>query len=287
MRGSCGCCLAIVASPLAAWRPFGWHDPPQCPIVIETNGRPVIFGDATLRQTLESASIDRARAVAVLTQDDMVNIEIGIVLREMLGPRVWPEVNRWLDVPLVLRVYDVRSATRWRSGSISKTFGRRSNWPHRGSSAPQWAFRCWERFRSDRAPSWLAQCMWRPEANSMGCRCSKCPLKPASLLSRGGTNRSSCTHAATLGSEPATPSTWSARTGNYWTRFARDTLPLRETSARAKRRLAEQRGEEGHKLRNAEKYGEVVMPQSMSGMIGAKNQRIRTSASWTTDQHSG
>jgi Trk K+ transport system NAD-binding subunit len=67
---------------------------------------PIIFGDATLRQTLESAGIDKARAVAVLTDDDMVNIEIGIVLREMLGPRLWPEVNRWLDVPLVLRVYD-------------------------------------------------------------------------------------------------------------------------------------------------------------------------------------
>jgi Trk K+ transport system NAD-binding subunit len=66
---------------------------------------PVIFGDATLRQTLESARVDRARAVAVLTQDDMVNIETGIVLREMLGPRVMPEVNR-PDVPLVLRVYD-------------------------------------------------------------------------------------------------------------------------------------------------------------------------------------
>src|SRR5262249_19816227 len=52
---------------------------------------PVIFGDATLRQTLESAGVDRARAVAVLTQDDMVNIETGIVLREMLGPRVMPE----------------------------------------------------------------------------------------------------------------------------------------------------------------------------------------------------
>lgn len=67
---------------------------------------PVIFGDATLRQTVESAGIDKARAVAVLTRDDMVNIETGIVLREMLGPRVSPQVNRWLDVPLVLRVYD-------------------------------------------------------------------------------------------------------------------------------------------------------------------------------------
>jgi voltage-gated potassium channel Kch len=66
---------------------------------------PVIFGDATLRQTLESARIDEARAVAVLTQDDVVNIETGIVLQEMLGPRIMPEVNRH-DVPIVLRVYD-------------------------------------------------------------------------------------------------------------------------------------------------------------------------------------
>jgi Trk K+ transport system NAD-binding subunit len=66
---------------------------------------PVIFGDATLRQTLKSARVDRARAVAVLTQDDMVNIETGIVLREMLGPRVMPEVVR-PDVPIVLRIFD-------------------------------------------------------------------------------------------------------------------------------------------------------------------------------------
>ncbi len=66
---------------------------------------PVIFGDATLPQTLESARVDRARAVAVLTRDDMINIETGIVLAEMLGPRVSPELTR-TDVPLVLRVYD-------------------------------------------------------------------------------------------------------------------------------------------------------------------------------------
>ncbi|WP_375483748.1 NAD-binding protein [uncultured Mycobacterium sp.] len=67
---------------------------------------PVIFGDATLPQTLESARVDRARAVAVLTRDHIINIETGIVLREMLGPRVWPTVDRWRDVPIVLRVYD-------------------------------------------------------------------------------------------------------------------------------------------------------------------------------------
>jgi Trk K+ transport system NAD-binding subunit len=67
---------------------------------------PVIFGDATLRQTLEGARVERARAIAVLTRDDMVNIETGIVLREMLGPRVVAAANRWGAIPLVLRVYD-------------------------------------------------------------------------------------------------------------------------------------------------------------------------------------
>ncbi len=78
---------------------------------------PVIFGDSTLRQTLESARVDRARAVAVLTQNDMVNIETGIVLREMLGPRVMPEVNR-PDVPVVLRVYDRSLGT-----AVAQRFG--------------------------------------------------------------------------------------------------------------------------------------------------------------------
>jgi hypothetical protein len=43
--------------------------------------------------------------VAVLTRDDMTNIETGIVLTEMLGTEVASGLN-WTDVPLVLRVYD-------------------------------------------------------------------------------------------------------------------------------------------------------------------------------------
>ncbi len=66
---------------------------------------PVIFGDATLRQTLESACVEEASAIAVLTQDDMVNIETGIVLHEMLASRAVPSVSR-PHVPTVLRVYD-------------------------------------------------------------------------------------------------------------------------------------------------------------------------------------
>ncbi|WP_396927426.1 NAD-binding protein [Mycolicibacterium sp.] len=68
-------------------------------------GVPVIFGDATLRQTLEAARVRDARAVAVLTQDDVVNIETGIVVREMLGARTLPEQQR-VSVPIVLRIYD-------------------------------------------------------------------------------------------------------------------------------------------------------------------------------------
>lgn len=67
---------------------------------------PVIFGDATLRQTLEAARVETARAVAVLTRDDMVNIETGIVIREMLASQESATGNRWSEVPLVLRVYD-------------------------------------------------------------------------------------------------------------------------------------------------------------------------------------
>ncbi len=47
----------------------------------------------------------------------MVNIETGIVLREMLGPRVMPEVNR-PDVPIVLRIYD-----RTLGDAVAKRFG--------------------------------------------------------------------------------------------------------------------------------------------------------------------
>jgi Trk K+ transport system NAD-binding subunit len=57
---------------------------------------PVIFGDPTMRQTLESARVDRARGVAVVTSDDMRNIEAGIVLLEILGSDT--------KTPIVMRV---------------------------------------------------------------------------------------------------------------------------------------------------------------------------------------
>lgn len=71
---------------------------------------PVIFGDATMHQTLESAHVERARGVAVVTDHDMKNIETGIVLLEMLGSDT--------KVPIVTRVQG-----RALSAAINRRFG--------------------------------------------------------------------------------------------------------------------------------------------------------------------
>jgi Trk K+ transport system NAD-binding subunit len=71
---------------------------------------PVIFGDSTMRQTLESARVDRARGVAVVNNDDMENIETGIVLLEILGSDT--------KVPIVMRVQGRALGT-----AINRRFG--------------------------------------------------------------------------------------------------------------------------------------------------------------------
>ena len=67
---------------------------------------PVVFGDATLRTSLVAARAEHARAIAVLTEDDVVNIETGIVLQEMLGPRRSADNDRSDRPRIVLRIYD-------------------------------------------------------------------------------------------------------------------------------------------------------------------------------------
>ncbi len=62
-------------------------------------GAPVLIADSTQRQTLESANVHSASAVAVLTSDDLTNIETGLAVRDYLG-------DRWATVPVVLRVFD-------------------------------------------------------------------------------------------------------------------------------------------------------------------------------------
>ena len=64
---------------------------------------PVIAQDATQTQTLVSANMPAAAAVAVLTSDEYANLETGLAVRDSLG-------QRWPDVPVVMRVFDRRLA---------------------------------------------------------------------------------------------------------------------------------------------------------------------------------
>ena len=59
-------------------------------------GIPVLIGDATLPETLEGAGVDRAAGVAIVTGDDLVNIEVGLAVRDTLEGR---------DIPIVLRIF--------------------------------------------------------------------------------------------------------------------------------------------------------------------------------------
>jgi Trk K+ transport system NAD-binding subunit len=60
---------------------------------------PIIRGNATLVETLEAANVRSASAVAVLTSDDLTNVETGLAVRDYLG-------DRRDEVPLVLRIFD-------------------------------------------------------------------------------------------------------------------------------------------------------------------------------------
>lgn len=72
---------------------------------------PVVLGDATLPATLAAVQAGRAAAVAVLTSDDLVNIETGLAVRSVLGVR-------WDRVPVVLRVFDRQLAR-----TVEQSFG--------------------------------------------------------------------------------------------------------------------------------------------------------------------
>lgn len=73
-------------------------------------GAKVVLGDATLARTLELVNLDRARAVAVLTSDDLTNLEVALAVRDWLGERT--------DVPVALRLADRRLAS-----TVRQAFG--------------------------------------------------------------------------------------------------------------------------------------------------------------------
>ncbi len=74
---------------------------------------PVVIADATLPDTLQMVNLAEAAAVAVLTSDDLVNLETALAVRDQLGH---PGRD---DVPVVLRLFDEQLAqTIGRSFSI-------------------------------------------------------------------------------------------------------------------------------------------------------------------------
>lgn len=87
-------------------------------------GVPIVHGDATLDQTLRSVNIAEAGAVAILTSDDLVNLETGLAVRDLLGAR-------WVEVPVVLRVFDRALGHR-----LEKTFKFHHVWSTSALAAP-------------------------------------------------------------------------------------------------------------------------------------------------------
>jgi len=67
-------------------------------------GVPVVIGDATLADTLDAANVPAAGAVAVLTSNDLTNLETGLAVLDRLG-------ERRTVVPTVVRLFDRQLAS--------------------------------------------------------------------------------------------------------------------------------------------------------------------------------
>lgn len=76
-------------------------------------GVPVVIGDATLPQTLDLVNLDAASAVAILTSNDLTNVEIALALRDRLR---FADRHR----PMVVRLFDRQLAR-----SVEHSFGFR------------------------------------------------------------------------------------------------------------------------------------------------------------------
>ncbi len=74
-------------------------------------GVPVVIADATLPHVLESVRLASVSAVAVMTSDDLENLDAALTVRDQLGPR-------WDTTPVVLRIFDPQLAR-----SVKDTFG--------------------------------------------------------------------------------------------------------------------------------------------------------------------
>ncbi len=94
---------------------------------VRQRGVPLVLGDATLGQTLDSVNLHQASSVAIVTSSDMANIETGLAVRDRLG-------DRWERVPVVLRVFE-----RDLGHHLQQSFGFRHVWSTLAIAAPWFA----------------------------------------------------------------------------------------------------------------------------------------------------
>jgi Trk K+ transport system NAD-binding subunit len=73
-----------------------------------------VIADATLPEVLRSVRLPAASAVAIMTSDDLANLETGLAVRDQLGAR-------WEAAPVALRIFDPQLAR-----SVQETFGFRN-----------------------------------------------------------------------------------------------------------------------------------------------------------------
>jgi Trk K+ transport system NAD-binding subunit len=94
---------------------------------VRQRGVPLVLGDATLGQTLDSVNLAQASSVAIVTSSDMANIETGLAVRDRLG-------ERWESVPVVLRVLEQDLGVH-----LQHSFGFRQVWSTLAIAAPWFA----------------------------------------------------------------------------------------------------------------------------------------------------
>jgi Trk K+ transport system NAD-binding subunit len=81
--------------------------------IAESMGVPVVIGDSTTATSLEAVNLSTARGVAIVTSNDLANIETGLAVGELLG-------DRREEVPVVLRIFD-----RQLAHTVETSFGFR------------------------------------------------------------------------------------------------------------------------------------------------------------------
>jgi len=91
---------------------------------VRSLGVRVIVGDATLPRTLELVNLKSAAAVAILTSDDLTNIETGLAVRDALA-------GRFGEIPIVLRVFDTALSQR-----VQRSFRFHHVWSTSAIAAP-------------------------------------------------------------------------------------------------------------------------------------------------------